>query len=287
MNKPHAALRYLISSRECINATALFHLRGLSEQFLFRVYHLLDDGEAMTDIYQKAKQQVEHMHYEKHKGFQLLCGVTLATVGTQKEIQPELEQAELVFQQQGVHCRPLILEALTLATLGRLTRSVTAKNLEESLKHLRYIGRIAQMQLVLVHLATLYHQEDQSDKSQKALKEALQLYRDHGCCAAFSHMNFEMQQILFQADPTAARQMHLPLSVKGSTSKRNVHPALLTIREKEVVQLMADGKTNAEISTILFISVGTIKWHINHIFSKLEATNRVQAIQKARQAGEI
>jgi LuxR family maltose regulon positive regulatory protein len=51
--------------------------------------------------------------------------------------------------------------------------------------------------------------------------------------------------------------------------------------------LIAQGKNNKEISDILFISLGTVKWHINHIFSKFDVANRVMAIEKAKKLNEI
>jgi DNA-binding NarL/FixJ family response regulator len=59
----------------------------------------------------------------------------------------------------------------------------------------------------------------------------------------------------------------------------------LTAREMEVVRLIAQGQSNAEIATTLFVSDATVKTHINHIFSKLGARDRAQVIVKARQMG--
>lgn len=59
----------------------------------------------------------------------------------------------------------------------------------------------------------------------------------------------------------------------------------LTARELEVVRLIAQGQSNTEIAAALFVSDATVKTHINHIFSKLGARNRSQAIIKARQLG--
>jgi DNA-binding NarL/FixJ family response regulator len=55
----------------------------------------------------------------------------------------------------------------------------------------------------------------------------------------------------------------------------------LTTREKDVLRCMLEGKENKEIADELFISCETVKSHIKHIFSKLEVTNRVQAVQVA------
>jgi len=60
---------------------------------------------------------------------------------------------------------------------------------------------------------------------------------------------------------------------------------LLTKRELEVLRLMADGLSNPRISKKLVISLDTAKTHVHHIFDKLEATNRVQAIARARDLG--
>ena len=47
-------------------------------------------------------------------------------------------------------------------------------------------------------------------------------------------------------------------------------------------ELIADGLTNAEIADKLFISLGTVKWHINNIYTKLDVRNRTQAVARAR-----
>ncbi|MCL1630689.1 response regulator transcription factor [Sporolactobacillus sp. CPB3-1] len=51
----------------------------------------------------------------------------------------------------------------------------------------------------------------------------------------------------------------------------------LTTREKEVLQLIAEGKSNAEIADLLFIGIKTVKTHVSSIFSKLEVADRTQA----------
>ncbi|MGC5323945.1 LuxR C-terminal-related transcriptional regulator [Brevibacillus sp. SYSU BS000544] len=63
--------------------------------------------------------------------------------------------------------------------------------------------------------------------------------------------------------------------------------ALLTNREREVVSLLAVGYTNKQIAEELCISSGTVKIHLNRVFEKMDATNRIQAIQKAKLLGII
>jgi DNA-binding NarL/FixJ family response regulator len=57
-----------------------------------------------------------------------------------------------------------------------------------------------------------------------------------------------------------------------------VHIEQLTERELEVLRLIGRGATNAEIGTELFISEGTVKTHIGHIFTKLDLRDRAAAV---------
>ena len=53
---------------------------------------------------------------------------------------------------------------------------------------------------------------------------------------------------------------------------------LLTAREREILQLLADGMSNADAAGQLFISQETVKSHVRHILTKLEADTRTHAV---------
>jgi DNA-binding NarL/FixJ family response regulator len=53
---------------------------------------------------------------------------------------------------------------------------------------------------------------------------------------------------------------------------------ILTGREREILQLLADGMSNADVAARLFISQETVKSHVRHILGKLEADTRTQAV---------
>jgi two-component system response regulator NreC len=61
------------------------------------------------------------------------------------------------------------------------------------------------------------------------------------------------------------------ISGKGQTD-------MLTAREREILQLLADGMSNAEVAAKLFISQETVKSHVRHILTKLEADTRTHAV---------
>jgi DNA-binding NarL/FixJ family response regulator len=63
--------------------------------------------------------------------------------------------------------------------------------------------------------------------------------------------------------------------------------AQLTVREVEILQLVAKGRANAEIANTLFISEATVKTHISNIFTKLDLRDRVQAVVFAYESGLV
>jgi len=71
-------------------------------------------------------------------------------------------------------------------------------------------------------------------------------------------------------------------------SSKRERPAIhFSKREKQVLELLAAGKTNRDIGTKLFISESTVKFHVHAILSKLDAGNRTEAVSIAVQQGII
>lgn len=65
----------------------------------------------------------------------------------------------------------------------------------------------------------------------------------------------------------------------------DTHP--LTERELEVLQLIVNGYSNAEIAQELYITVGTVKTHVRNILNKLSANDRTQAAVRALRSGLV
>jgi DNA-binding NarL/FixJ family response regulator len=75
--------------------------------------------------------------------------------------------------------------------------------------------------------------------------------------------------------------------VKKSADQRSGDAPVISAREEEVLQLVADGLSLPEVAAALFISVKTVKNHLASIYSKLDARDRTQAVLRAVRMGII
>jgi LuxR family maltose regulon positive regulatory protein len=73
-----------------------------------------------------------------------------------------------------------------------------------------------------------------------------------------------------------------PSEVRAATSEL-IEP--LSDRELEILELIAEGLTNPEIASRLFIALNTVKGHARNIYGKLGVHNRTQAVAKGQSLG--
>jgi ATP/maltotriose-dependent transcriptional regulator MalT len=76
-----------------------------------------------------------------------------------------------------------------------------------------------------------------------------------------------------------------PTLLTGDAPDEEFEPLALTTREREVLGLLASGCSNREIASTLFVSLPTVKTHLAHIYDKLDARNRNEALGRAMTLG--
>lgn len=100
----------------------------------------------------------------------------------------------------------------------------------------------------------------------------------------------EPQQLFYLLLEVARGENPLASSLTKKMLSKSLSPApesLLSAREKEVLELVAEGFTNREIAQKLFISENTVKNHLRSILEKLQTKNRQQAVHYALKHGLV
>lgn len=76
-------------------------------------------------------------------------------------------------------------------------------------------------------------------------------------------------------------------SAEGRAPELEPGELALTKREREVLTLLAEGRSNRELAAAMYVTLATVKTHLAHIYAKLEASNRNEAIGRAIALGLI
>ena len=104
-----------------------------------------------------------------------------------------------------------------------------------------------------------------------------------GACG-YMPKSCEKDAIVRAIRAVAAGERYLPPHLARKLADRNLH-ATLSAREVEVLRLIARGKANKEIADELSLSIPTVKTHITHILTKLNAPDRTRAVTIAMERG--
>ena len=147
---------------------------------------------------------------------------------------------------------------------------------------------------VLAVKALALHIAHEAKESVNTLQEALELAEPEGYMRLFVDQGSPMASLLrrclargiatsYVTKLLEAFDPVVPYTNGASPLARTTEDLeSLSERELEVLRLIADGASNREIAQALFISIGTVKKHLNNIFLKLDTHSRTQAVAVAR-----
>ncbi len=191
----------------------------------------------------------------------------------------------------------LQIEYITLArillTLGRLAEATGL--LQQLLEQAKTGERTTRMVEILILQTLALQARGETDTAVTTLEQALTLAEPCGFIRTFVDEGPSMARLLYEAlsqgiAPNYVRQLlaAFPVSEPEQTTPSQpdnsefdwIEP--LSEREVEVLQLIAEGLTNKEIGSRLYLSLNTVKSHTRNIYSKLGVNNRIQAVARAK-----
>ncbi|MBE0669937.1 MAG: winged helix-turn-helix transcriptional regulator [Anaerolineales bacterium] len=157
---------------------------------------------------------------------------------------------------------------------------------EEQVRLAREAGYVEyEMELHIVH-ALMEQEAGKSSVAFKTLERALEIGKTNGYVRVFLDEGDGMKSLLAQIQKSRKDDFVADLLSAFGKSVHIDQSSLiepLTEREIDVLKLIAEGLSNPEIAEKLFLSVGTVKTHVKHIYGKLNVDDRVKAASKARE----
>lgn len=192
------------------------------------------------------------------------------------------------------------LEYIALARIliaqGRWDETTTL--LQRMLEAAKVGGNTTRVIEIMMLQALAFYDGGDAFQAMTTLERALTLAETEGFIRIFVDEGTPMARLLYEAlnrgiAPDYVRRL---LQVFPIEEPKQVDPSVsqvsescyiepLSEREIEVLQFIAEGLTNQEIATKLFLSLHTVKTHNRNIYSKLNAHNRTEAVARARAVG--
>jgi LuxR family transcriptional regulator, maltose regulon positive regulatory protein len=251
---------------------------------LIRVLILMareDFGDALNLINRNRRRARSGEFVGFRQIFDLLRADVHFRMGNLSGVNEWLEGAELPASPFDNPARELefVLKAQYLMETGSIDEAGQLLNVLED--YAQKIQHIRILIAVLLNQATLAWKKGNPGLVKKILEEAL----------ALAAPRQYIRVLLDYAGPLLGLLAQLPgAPAEIRTRFRALEPSdqpglieMLTAREMDVLQLLAENKTNPEIARQLVLSGETIKVHLKHIFQKLEVADRRQAVRRARE----
>jgi LuxR family maltose regulon positive regulatory protein len=268
---------------------------------LARALWALGDADGALSAIQEAMHVWEEYHVRRLWGVPPVAAyearLWLAQGDVASAVQWAQEQGlradgELSYQREVDHltlARLLITQSNASEATGLLQRLLEAAEAG---------GRISRVIEILMLQALALQVQGDTDQAITTLERALTLAEPGGFVRIFMDEGPPMARLLYEAlargiAPDYARRLlaafpvpepeeAAPLETQAPESGQ-IEP--LSERELEVLELFAEGLSNREIASRLFLSPHTVKTHSSNIYGKLNVHNRTQAVARARALG--
>ncbi|HEX6696863.1 MAG TPA: AAA family ATPase [Solirubrobacteraceae bacterium] len=209
-------------------------------------------------------------------------------------------------------------ESLWLAALAYLTDACAALG-DEATAALVYpaLSPLAGTNVMIGHLVACHGAADrylgmlaatlgEADRAQEHFERAMELNRRMGAVTWLAHTAYQYARMLLARGPgehdraaallgeaaALAERIGMPallgrVRALGSAAPSKRHPDELSVREVEILSLVARGMSNREIGATLFISEHTVANHIRNILRKTSCANRTEAASYAHRNGLV
>jgi LuxR family maltose regulon positive regulatory protein len=268
---------------------------------LSRVRRARGDGEGALETARQAEQVA------RTSGAELQMGIVGACMARLVLARGDLAEVA-AFEQERATIADNASEALR--TVDRLTsaRLLHARGrhreelrlLEESRESAEMTGRTDDLVGILTLQALARWAKNDKEQAVSILTQALAMAEPEGYVRTFVDEGPAMADLLSatlevrqrgHADPASSVPARYLAKLLAALAQEDAAPAagqqlhqpVLSERELEVLALIASGESNQEIASKLFITVATVKTHINNLYRKLGARGRIQAVARARE----
>lgn len=278
LNLQELAISHLESAKEVLYAMAFVHMFGVLEMHLTLAYAAAGTFHKAHALLDGLEERIGKLHDQKILTLCSSLRIQLSLLEGKRPPESDVERLAVEFLLAGTKAPAHVLLALARLRLAGFYDKFDAGLVIHCHKELEAAGNVPGCLTTAILAAEYHYRANDKAACRDYLKKAVTYCRQHRLTARFLVEKAECLRLIAETDRDLAALLHLEPDIKAQNS-------LMTDRELEILALVAEGLSNEEIARKLYIGLGTIKWHMNNIFSKLSVKRRSQAILEARRLG--
>lgn len=242
---------------------SLMGLSGISEYYLFNSFKSIEDPKTAKKIY----DEIIKLFSINLRSMRVNLIKQLYEGTFEKEIDIEFKQNNNILEY-----------LLNVIYLKNKLQKNELENIEESLDNMISIATSKGLKIQLLRIYILesiyYYKINDKKQSKKNLKKAIEISNKLESYQAFKE--FEMLEIKKLIDEFQLENQQLKSILKSNKINIGIN---FSKREQEIINHILNGDSNAQIAEKLYLSEGTVKWHISNIYKKANCKNRSSLIK--------
>nr|WP_239587919.1 LuxR C-terminal-related transcriptional regulator [Gracilibacillus alcaliphilus] len=301
-NDLHEAERYMRKAYDIGKSYGNLSLVIIAELWLARIAAAQGDWKAANGKLQElGKQDILEANTHLSRRISLVQGTLAKMQGTKKYINQWIRTSGLRYTDEipASMMEEYNLLAVFLAEKGQIEQATAL--IERLIRHANKTGRQGEQIRLLISQSRILSLQEKQAQCMDVLEEALALAWPENYIRIFVDEGAALGELLNRYIKRRQTQHHrpskkVPLSYVKQLQRLifplgtethesalvNGYKPSITRKEQSVLHLMDKGLSNKEMANELEVSLSTIKTHINNIYSKLQAKNRLQALERAR-----
>lgn len=280
LGKYELCLATLKEGLDCALRYNMIYLFAFASVWIIKACHAIEDYEESRKIIENFERLISELNDYRLMSILNLMKIMDCLDRSQKPSRMWIESIEAHYLVEEESCHFIFLKVLVQLTLEGYSNLISEFKMKKIESMLETKGNISDQIAFGLLRAEFHLRRNQLALSLQEFQKAVDLSKSINMSSHLKEHQELMNSCWSNLNKSYQNKI-ISLGITNKVKESGLEKYQLTEREIEIFKCLGQGLSNNEIAKKLFISLGTTKWHINNIYSKIEVNKRYQAMKLA------